>query len=131
MSESVPVRKDLFIEGSDGWRLIGNKCKSCGQIFFPKTEMMCLNCGHEELEEMQLSPKGKLYSYTISGVPAQHYKPPYAIGYVVLDDKVRVFSQLEEVKDKPFAVDMEMELVIDKLWEAGEKEIIGYKFKPV
>jgi uncharacterized OB-fold protein len=28
-------------------------------------------------------------------------------------------------------VGMEMELVIEKLWEEGDKEIIGYKFKPV
>jgi uncharacterized protein len=131
MSEKVPIKDGLFVEGRDGWKLIGNKCKSCGQIFFPKAETICLNCCHEELEDIQLGPKGKLYSYTTSYVPAQHYKPPYMIGYVILNGNVRVFSQLMEIKDKPFEVDMEMELVIDKLWEEDGKEVIGYKFKPV
>jgi uncharacterized OB-fold protein len=131
MSERVPVREDVFIEEADGWKLIGNKCKSCGQIFFPKAKKVCLNCSHEELQDIKLSSRGKLYSYTTVQVPTLHFNPPYAVGYVTLNDKVRIFTQLEEVKDKPFKINMEMELMIDKLWEQGDKDIIGYKFKPV
>lgn len=131
MPERIPLRKDLFVESAEGVKLLGNKCKSCGQIFIPKAEAFCLNCCQNELTDVQLGPRGKLYSFTTSGVPAMHYKPPYLVGYVVFDNEVRVFGQLEALPDKPFRIDMEMELFIDKLWEEADKEIIGYKFKPV
>lgn len=129
--KAVPVREGLFIEGMDGWRLIGNKCKVCGQIFFPKTKKICLNCYSEELEDFQFSQRGTLYSFTTAEVPSQHFAPPYSVGYVILDKKVIVFTQLEVVNDKPFKIGMEMELVIGKLWEEDGKDIMGYKFKPV
>jgi hypothetical protein len=28
-------------------------------------------------------------------------------------------------------VDMEMEMVVEKLWDKGDDEVIGYKFQPV
>ena len=131
MPERVPVKKDLFIEGADGPRLIGNKCKSCGQAFFPKVKTICLNCYKEELEDIQFGGRGNLYSFTIAEVPSLHFAPPYTVGYVILDENVRVFSQLEVVNDKPFKIGMVMELVIGELWQEAKKVIVGYKFKPV
>jgi uncharacterized OB-fold protein len=131
MSQRVAVKKDLFIEGADGWKLIGNKCKACGQVFFPKAETICLNCYKEELEDIQFGQRGKLYSFTTSQIPSEHFAPPDTVGYVILDKKVRVFTQLEVVEGKPFKIGMEMELVIDKLWEEEGKDVIGYRYKPV
>ena len=131
MPEKVNLRNDLFVESADGVRLIGNRCNSCGQVFFPRTETICLNCCHGELTDIQLGPKGRLYSFTTSEVPALHYKPPYMVGYVIFDGEVRVFGQLKAAEDKPFKIDMEVELTVDKLWDEPEKEVIGYKFKPL
>jgi uncharacterized OB-fold protein len=131
MPQRVPVKKDLFIEGADGWNLIGNKCKACGQAFFPKAKTICLNCYNQEMEDIQFSRRGKLYSYTTAEVPSDHFAPPYIVGYVILNPKVRIFSQLEVVKDKPFKIGMEMEMVIGKVWEEDGKDVIGYRFKPV
>jgi len=64
-------------------------------------------------------------------MPSMHFEPPYAIGYVVLPEGVRIFAPLEIVEGKPFEIDMEMEVVIEKLWQEDDNEIIGYKFKPV
>ena len=130
MAEKVPVRPGLFREGPDGGRLLGNKCKSCDQIYFPKAHL-CLDCGYEELEEVELSQKGTLYSYTIGHMPSFHFQPPYTVGYVVLPEEVRVFAPLCTIEDKPLEVGMDMELVIEKLWEEGEEEVIGYRFRPV
>jgi len=44
---------------------------------------------------------------------------------------VRVFAPLKIIEDKPFDVGMEMEVVIEKLADLDEKEVIGYVFKPV
>ena len=130
MAEKIPIREGAFVESQGGGILLANKCKSCGQVFFPKVEF-CLSCLGEKMEELKLSRRGKLYSYTIGRMPSMHFQPPYAIGYVDMPEGVRIFAPLELRKDKPLTVGMDMEVTIEKLWDEDDKEIIGYKFKPV
>jgi len=130
MTDKVPIREGIFTEGPDGGALLANKCKSCGQIFFPKVQL-CLTCSEEDMEEIVLSRRGKLYSYTTAHMPSTHFEPPYAIGYVDLPEGPRVFSPLKIVKDTPFQVGIEMEVVLEPLWQEEDKEVVGYKFKPV
>jgi uncharacterized OB-fold protein len=126
----IPIRPGAFSETPEGVILLANKCQSCGQVFFPKVAS-CLTCFSDNLEELKLSRRGKLYSYTIGYMPSLHFPPPYAIGYVNLSERVKIFAPLIMMADKPLKVGMEMEVVLDKLWDDGENEIIGYKFKPV
>jgi len=130
MSERVPFREGLFVEDAQGARLLANNCKSCGQIFFPKKHM-CLECFGEDLEDITLSNRGKLYTYAISHVPVHHYSPPYAMGYTELPEGIRVFAQIKGWEEHPLKIGMDMELIVDKLWEEEGKEVIGYKFRPV
>lgn len=129
-SDKVSIKEDTFSEGPEGGKLLANKCKSCGQIFFPKAHL-CFECFKEDLEKIILSRRGILYSYTIGRMPSMHFEPPYAVGYVDMPEGVRVFAPLKMMEDKPLRVGMEMEVVIEKLWQERDKEIIGYKFKPV
>jgi uncharacterized OB-fold protein len=64
-------------------------------------------------------------------MPALHFKPPYAVGYVELPEGVRVFAPLEMVDDRPFKVGMEMEVRVDPLWHEGETAVIGFRFTPI
>lgn len=131
MAEGIPAKEGTFLDNpEEGAILLANKCKSCGQIFFPKA-VFCLTCYNEDMEELKLSRRGKLYSYTIGRMPSIHFEPPYAIGYVDLPEGVRIFTPLKMIGDKPFSIDMEMEVVIEKLWQEGDTEVIGYKFKPI
>ena len=130
MANRGPIREGSFIESPKGGVLLANKCKSCGQVYFPKT-VFCLSCLNEDMEEVKLSRRGKLYTYTIGRMPSMHFEPPYAIGYVDMPEGIRIFSPLNIIEDKPFKIDMEMEVTIETLWLEDDKEIIGYKFKPV
>lgn len=130
MLNKGPVREDLFVETPDGGRLLGSQCRSCGIRFFPKG-VLCLNCQEDALEEIRLSRRGKLYSYATAQMPSLHFSPPYSVGYIDLPEDVRIFAPLKEDKEKPFEIDMEMELVIEELWEENGKTIMGYRFKPV
>jgi uncharacterized OB-fold protein len=129
MLEKIPFQEGTFIEDKEGSYLIGNKCKSCGQAFFPKAQA-CLNCFHEDLEKVSLGSQGELYSYTTAYMPASHFQPPYSVGYVNMPEGIRIFAPLKEIEGKPFQLGMPMKLVIEKLWRDGDKEIIGYKFTP-
>jgi uncharacterized OB-fold protein len=128
--KKVPIREGIFAEGPDGGRLVANKCKSCGQVFFPRVDY-CFSCLGKDMEDIILARRGKLYSYTIGYMPSMHFEPPYAIGYVDMPESVRIFAPLKMVEGKPFKVGMEMEVVVEELWREGERQIIGYRFRPL
>jgi uncharacterized OB-fold protein len=128
VSEKVWIREGIVTEGPEGETLAGNQCKSCGQVFFPKAEQVCLNCLEGPLEDLALSRKGALCSYTVVHMPASGFQPPYAVGFVDLPEGVRVFTPLEMEEGKPFKEGMEMELRVGTLWEEEEKEVMGFKF---
>ncbi len=130
MTEQIPIRADILHEGPDGTRLIGGKCDSCGQVFFPNAEF-CLACGHENLTETLLSEKGSLHSFTVVHMPASGFPPPFAIGYIDIEQGVRIFSQLCMDEENPFQTGMEMKLETGTLWCEEDKDIIGYRFSPV
>jgi uncharacterized OB-fold protein len=129
MMNGVPFRDELIEEVNGRWELVGYKCRQCGQIIFPKREV-CLNCLSQDLDRLNLSRKGKLYSFTIVHMPSEHFQPPYAIGWIELPEGIRIFSQIRGWQDHPLKTGMDMELAIEKLWDEGEKEVIGYTFRP-
>lgn len=130
MSNVVPVKEGLFREGTGGSRLLGNKCTSCGQIYFPKANF-CFLCLNKSMEEVALSQRGKLYSYTIGRMASTHFQPPYVVGLVDMPEGVRVFTPLKITEDQPIRVGADMEVVIEELWQENDKQVIGYKFQPV
>jgi uncharacterized OB-fold protein len=83
------------------------------------------------MEEVKLGRRGKLYSYTIGHMPSLYFQPPYAIGYIDMPEGIKIFAPLKMMEEKPLRVGMEMEVVIEKLWQEGDKEVIGYRFRPV
>ena len=130
MSERVPAKPGLFAESADAPTLLGNRCKSCNRVFFPSSPF-CYDCGSEEMETVPLGKDAKLYSYTIAHMPSPNYAAPYAFGWIELPEGVKTMSPLVEWENKPLKIGMKMELVIGKLWEEDDTEIIGYKFRPV
>jgi len=129
MAEKVFFREDIFTEGAEGTILLAHKCKSCGKVYFPKVHF-CPNCFSVELEEIPLSRKGTLYTYTITYMSSSHLEAPYANGFVDTPEGARVFAPLAMVEDKPFKIGMEMELEVCPLWREEGKEIIAYRFSP-
>ncbi len=134
--EGIPFKEGLFtwpVVPGEPVFLLGNKCKSCNQIFFPKVAV-CPEClKADSLEEVKLSPRGKLYTFTIVRVPSPGFKVPYAFGYIDLPEKVRVCSQISapEPMEKNLQLGMDMELSLGPVREDAGKPMIGYLFHPV
>lgn len=129
MKLQIPIREGLFKDIDGEATLIGSKCKSCGAIFFPPKNF-CLNCSSKEIEPFFLGGKGVLYSFTIVHMPAEHYEAPYAIGWIQFPIGVLVFAQIKNWEQTELKIGMGMKLVIGKLWEEEEREVIGYFFYP-
>ncbi|MGO8989234.1 MAG: Zn-ribbon domain-containing OB-fold protein [bacterium] len=131
----VPVREGLWT--SDGKpQLIGSQCTQCREVFFPKRENgLCSYCQSSNLKEIKLSPKGKIYSYTVvMQRPPGYYKAevPYGIGFVELPEGIRVETLFTGCDLEDLRVEMDVELMIDKLHEEeDDTEVYCYKFRPV
>ena len=110
--------------------LLASKCKSCGSLYFPQRDH-CLTCYSDKLETLKLSSTGVLYTYTVVYMPAEHYSPPYAIGWVEFPEGVRVFGQIRRYDRAKLRVGMTMKAVADVLWTEGDKEIVAFVFEPL
>ncbi|MEE9610710.1 MAG: Zn-ribbon domain-containing OB-fold protein [Desulfatiglandales bacterium] len=133
-NKSVPIREGLFMlpsKSGEGAYLLGSRCRECTQVSFPP-RAVCSKCFNDELDNIPLSTKGKLYTYSIVRYAPPGLTAPYAIGYIDLPEGVRVFSILTGWDNESLKVGMDVELVIDKFKEDEEgKTILTYKFKPV
>ncbi|MBI2906923.1 MAG: Zn-ribbon domain-containing OB-fold protein [Chloroflexi bacterium] len=133
MTSSIPVAEGLFSMDVEKPHLIGSKCSSCGEVFFPR-RLICLKCGGEKIEEAALSPGGALYSFTVvRQKPPQYRGPvPYALGYVELPEGPLVLSPLQVTEFESLKIGMQMELVMEKLFDDEEgNEVVAFKFRPV
>ena len=125
------VREGLFDWPSVSPALIGHRCKVCKNVFFPR-RFICPECFEEgTLEEIHLSTKGRLYTFSVLERGPLGFDPPYAVGYIDLPEGFRIYSLLTAESMEELRIGMEMELVIEKIRQDSEgNEIIGYKFKP-
>ncbi|MGI9591902.1 MAG: Zn-ribbon domain-containing OB-fold protein [Myxococcota bacterium] len=134
-----PTIEGWFTEGAEP-QLIGTRCESCRTYFFPKQEHFCRNpaCQGTEFQEVPLSRRGKLWSFTNNCYPppapyvAADPFEPYAIAAVELEnEKMVVMGQVAQGFDvSDLKCGMEMELVVDTLYEDDENAYTIWKWRP-
>lgn len=135
----IPVREELWATSDSAGgepRLIASHCLACGELFFPKKENgICTNCQSTSLEEVKLSGKGKIHSFTVvMQRPPIYYKGPvpYAEGFVELPDGIRVETLFTECNFDDLKIGIDVEMVIEKLHDDEEgNEITTFKFRPI
>ena len=117
---------------ADDPRLLGTQCEACHTYFFPKETVACRNpsCHGTELKEVPLSRRGRLWSFTNNCYPppapfvAADPFEPYAVAAVELEEeKMVVLGQL--------GAGIELELVLDTLFEDDDIEFMIWKWRPV
>lgn len=122
--------------------LLGNRCTTCGTVFFPKASFFCANpaCDGSEFEEAPLSRRGKVWSFTDAQyqppppyIPRSDTYEPFALAAVELADEQMVI--LGQVAAGVGVADLEVgqtvELVVEPLYTDGDTEYLVYKWKPV
>ncbi|WP_258083790.1 Zn-ribbon domain-containing OB-fold protein [Thermococcus thermotolerans] len=114
------------------YRLIGGKCEN-DHVHFPKRSI-CPVCGSRNVEEIELSGKGKVISWTIVRNPPSgfEYYKPFPLALIELEEGPVVLAQLTDVDPEEIDFGMEVEVVTKKIREFEEDGIIlyGYKFRP-
>jgi len=134
----IPVAEGLFTWPSDEPRLIGSRCARCAIVTFPAQDA-CPRCSSTEMAEHLLPRRGWLWAWTTQEFPppsppysgpAGDDFVPYGVGYVELDDEVRVETRLTETEGLRTGMDMELVLVPFRTDDDGN-EVVTYAFRPV
>jgi hypothetical protein len=140
--QRIPAVEGWFTLDAARPALLGTRCKACGTVFFPREATFCRSplCQGSDFEEVELSRRGRLWSYTNNAYqpPAPYVSPtdpyePFAIAAVELErEKMVVLGQVVPgVSVADLEVGMPMELVLDTLNEDESNEYVVYKWRPV
>ena len=141
MTEQRSIDPVLFDWPHKDPHLRGSQCKQCGTVSFPAAGS-CPKCSSTEVSNVPLAKSGKLWSWTVQNFPlasppypeelsGDNFKP-FAVGYVELEDQVRVVSRLEGDVSKGFEIGTEMAIQFDKYYtQADGTEVINYSFAAV
>lgn len=137
---ATPAIEGWFTTGPEP-ALVGNRCARCATVFFPRVAGFCRNpaCAGEEFEDVKLSRRGRVWSYTDAQyqppapyVPADDPYEPFAIAAVELPEGLVVLGQLARgygVGD--VRVGDEVELVVESAWtESDGTERLMWKWRP-
>lgn len=112
--------------------LIGSRCNLCKKTFYPP-RTICPFCFQEDItEQVSLSRRGKLETYSVVRQAGPRYPVPYIVAYIALPEGLRVFAQVTECRPEDLKIGMEMEMILQELRvdEKGD-QLIGYKFRPI
>lgn len=137
----MPAIEGWFTVGESP-ALLGNRCTTCGTVFFPKASFFCRNpdCAGEEFEETELSRRGRIWSFTDAQYqPPPPYIPvgdeftPFAIAAVELaDEQMVVLGQVTAGHGAgDLAVGQQVELVVDTLYSDDEHDYLVWKWQPI
>jgi uncharacterized OB-fold protein len=134
----------------DGWFtiddepvLLGNRCTTCGTVFFPQGSFFCRNpdCDGDSFEPARLSRQGRIWSFTDAQYqPPPPYIPPaagdyqpFALAAVELEaEQMVVLGQVASgfsVED--LHVGQPVELVVESLYSDDDHDYVVYKWRPI
>lgn len=140
-SDAQPVVEGWFTDGENGAALIGTKCTSCQTPYFPKQTLSCRNpeCRGTEFEEVELSRKGRIWSFTNAGyAPPEPYiardpHEPFVIAAVELEvEKMVVLGQMVRgTAIEDLSAGDQVELVIEEIYIDNGESRTSWKWKPV
>ena len=115
------------------YRILGNKCESCLQEFFPPASI-CRKCHSIQLVDSEMPKSGTLLSYTLQRESIYGFEDqePMIFALVRLENGVKIIAQLVDVLYESLKEGMKVRAVFRKIRTEGESGQIyyGYKFSP-
>jgi uncharacterized OB-fold protein len=117
-------------------KLLCSRCDACGEHYFPRRAVCArAECLSDRLADVELGPRGVLYSYTFVHFPLfgsmrVEHMDGYGVGQVDLPEGPRVQVPLAG-KQEDFRIGQPMEAELDVLREDGGQEVVFLRFRPV
>ncbi|MGY9002360.1 MAG: Zn-ribbon domain-containing OB-fold protein [Rhodospirillales bacterium] len=98
-------------------KLAGGCCDACGVLSFPRAQV-CVECLSENIKILAMPDHGVLYSYSIVRVGRIRDRVPYAVGYIDLENGIRLFSHFSDIA--ALEVDLPVSIKIEPVGEAED-----------
>lgn len=104
-------------DGCREGRLRVQRCRSCGtHVFIPRP--VCTGCLSEDLEWVESSGRGTLYSHTTVHRPQRpEFEVPYTVVIVELEEGWHMLSNLIDVAPDDIAIGMPLEVCFQEMTE--------------
>jgi hypothetical protein len=117
-----------YWEAAKEHKLVIQRCRACNSyVFYPK--LYCVACFSDELEWVEASGKGKVYSYTeMMNSPVSSFEEdlPFVIAIIELEEGVRMLSHVVNCDPGDLTCDMDVEVVFEDI----DHEFALPKFQP-
>ncbi len=124
---SVPDRLDAPV------RLLGGRCRACGEPFFPK-RTYCAACTSGDQEDVEFASSGVVETFTVvrQQLPGSAMVPPYAIVRVKLDDGPGIQTVATNCDPESIRIGDRVQLVAHRVMddEAGNT-VVSFMAQPV
>jgi len=140
-----PVREGLFTDTADTAdtastvdtgeagqpRLLGSRCEACGRHTFPRSDT-CPYCAAQGARPVELSGRGRLWTWTAVTTPPPGYggDVPYGFGVVELPEGLRVVTRLTEADPARLSAGQPMRLVVTPVLADEGGPVVTYAFAP-
>ncbi len=116
--------------------MLGSKCEACGEHYFPRRAICArAECLSADLTDVELGPRGSLYSYTFVHLPLfgstnHEHMDGYGVGLVDLREGPRVQLPLAG-KQAEFRIGQTLQAELDVLREDDGSDVVTLRFRPV
>ncbi|WP_432040006.1 Zn-ribbon domain-containing OB-fold protein [Streptomyces cucumeris] len=140
----TPVVPGWFTpDDTTAFRLLGTRCRRCRTVYFPGEDASCRapGCAGTALEEVPLSPRGRVWSYTdgryrppapYPSDPGLPWRPYTLIAVELAAEGMVVLGQgAPGVTVADLAVGMEVEVVPGVLAEEDGRTLTTWHWRPV
>jgi len=114
-----------YIDGLKRGKILGSKCKKCGQLMIP-LKPVCSRCGSFDVEEFEAGGGGVIQSFTVIYVAPEKYKDkvPYVVALVQLDEGETIMGRLIGVDpNKPANIDIGKRVKYEFLLEEYKEKL--------
>lgn len=117
-----------FFAGAREQRLLIQRCSTCGTVMWP-VKARCINCLGREVNWVQASGKGELYSFVLMH---QVYHPgfasevPYNLAEVDLAEGLRIITNIVGCSHEELRIGMPLKVTFEVITD----EITLPRFKP-
>ena len=106
------TKVDKFADYLQKGKLMGTKCKKCGESYFPP-RADCLKCLTDTIEWIEYSGQGTLASFTTIHAAPKGFEDiaPYTLGIVDLKEGGRLLAWTKDIPDKEIKIGMSVKIV--------------------